>query len=114
MLRAWIDCFYSVRAHIRLASLGYHSPYESHWKVTMPKYDYLVDARGEACPMPLLKAKMQLNKMNAGECLKVMATDAGSIRDFSSFIELTPNKLLMSEHEGEEFVYFIEKQDADS
>ncbi|WP_197475626.1 sulfurtransferase TusA family protein, partial [Oleiphilus sp. HI0043] len=39
------------------------------------QFDYLVDASGEACPMPLLKAKQQLNKMSAGECVKVIATD---------------------------------------
>ena len=45
-------------------------------------YDYLVDASGESCPMPLLKAKRQLNGMMSGECLKVIATDAASVRDF--------------------------------
>jgi len=57
-------------------------------------YDYLVDASGDVCPMPLLKAKMQLNKMQLGECLKVIATDAGSVRDFVSFIELTKHELM--------------------
>lgn len=74
------------------------------------KYDYLVDASGESCPMPLLRAKMQLNKMNPGECVKVIATDAASVRDFSSFIALTANELSEDrEHDGE-FVYYIVKR----
>jgi len=73
-------------------------------------YDYLVDASGESCPMPLLRAKLQLNKMKPGECVKVIATDAASVRDFSSFISLTPNELREDrEHDGK-FVYYIVKR----
>jgi tRNA 2-thiouridine synthesizing protein A len=78
------------------------------------KYDYLVDATNESCPMPLLRAKMQLNKMQVGECVKVLASDAASVRDFSSFIALAGHEL-MSEHlhtpDGQElYQYFIIKR----
>ena len=78
------------------------------------KYDYLVDASNETCPMPLLRAKMQLNKMQVGECVKVLASDAASVRDFSAFISLAGHELV-SEHirspEGIEiYQYFIIKR----
>jgi len=76
----------------------------------MSHYDYLVDASGEACPMPLLRAKMQLNKMSAGECVKVVATDAGSVRDFVSFINLTAHELTQDEDDPSVFVYYIVKR----
>jgi len=72
-------------------------------------YDYLVDASGESCPMPLLKAKRQLNTMKSGECLKVIATDAASVRDFSSFITLTGHKLKSEQLEQDSFIYYIVK-----
>jgi len=72
-------------------------------------YDYLVDASGESCPMPLLKAKRQLNTMKSGECLKVIATDAASVRDFSSFIVLTGHKLEQEQLEQGSFIYYIVK-----
>jgi tRNA 2-thiouridine synthesizing protein A len=75
-------------------------------------FDYLVDARGEACPMPLLKAKQQLNKMAAGECVKVLASDQGSVRDFASFISLTAHEMLEPEESDLDpslFVYYIVK-----
>lgn len=74
----------------------------------MVKFDYLVDARGENCPMPLLRAKLKLNEMNVGECVKVLATDAGSVRDFEAFISLTPHEL-KADHSASEYVYFITK-----
>jgi len=75
----------------------------------MMNYDYLVDASGDSCPMPLLKAKRQLNMMKSGECLKVIATDAASVRDFSSFIALTSHKLEEEQLEQDSFIYYIVK-----
>lgn len=60
--------------------------------------------------MPLLKAKMQLNAMRAGETVKVMASDAGSVRDFAAFIKLTEHSLTEA-HSDNEFIYFITKND---
>ena len=74
----------------------------------MVDFDFLVDARGESCPMPLLRAKLKLNEMQEGERVKVLATDAGSVRDFEAFISLTPHEL-KAEHSANEFVYFITK-----
>jgi tRNA 2-thiouridine synthesizing protein A len=75
----------------------------------MMNYDYLVDATGDSCPMPLLKAKRQLNAMKVGECLKVIATDEASVRDFSSFIALTDHKLEKEQLEQDLFIYYIVK-----
>ena len=76
----------------------------------MSNYDHLVDARGEACPMPLLRAKLKLNEMLSGQTVKVMATDAGSVRDFEAFIGLTPHALETA-HSDDEYVYLITKRD---
>ncbi len=76
-------------------------------------FDYLVDASGEACPMPLLRAKQQLNKMSEGDCLKVIATDQGSVRDFASFIALTAHDLVEPPGQGvgsSLYVYYITKR----
>jgi tRNA 2-thiouridine synthesizing protein A len=55
---------------------------------------HILDARGLQCPLPLLKAKQHLNKMNKGEYLKVLATDSGSMRDVQSFSKLSDHHLL--------------------
>lgn len=75
----------------------------------MMNYDYLVDATGDSCPMPLLKAKRQLNAMRSGECLKVIASDEASVRDFSSFIALTNHQLKEQQLEQDLFIYYIVK-----
>ncbi len=61
----------------------------------------LLDARGLACPLPLLKAKQALRHLSSGQCLRVLATDPGSLRDFKAFADLSGNALLeQSEQQG--------------
>lgn len=106
-----IECFHWQGRHIKSsANKKHHSRNVPGRKVKKMNYDYLVDASGESCPMPLLKAKQQLNRMAPGECLKVVATDAASVRDFTSFISLTAHELLSEHRDHESFIYFIVKR----
>lgn len=68
-----------------------------------------VDASGLNCPLPLLKAKQGLKQLSAGQCLKVIATDPGSVRDFQVFAELSGNHLLLSEEESGTYYYVLQK-----
>ena len=56
--------------------------------------DAEVDARGLACPLPILRAKKALSPMISGQLLRVMATDPGSVRDFQAFAKQTGNELV--------------------
>lgn len=59
--------------------------------------------------MPLLQAKRALNAMESGQCLRVLATDSGSVRDFSVFAAQSGHALLQSdEHEGV-YTYVLQK-----
>ncbi len=69
----------------------------------------VVDASGLTCPLPLLKAKQALNKMTAGQQLRVIATDQGSVRDFQVFAEQSGHRLLLSEQHDDSFEYLLQK-----
>ncbi len=73
------------------------------------EHDAEVDAQGLACPMPLLKAKLALNALPVGGVLKVLATDAGSQRDFHSFAKLAGHCLLHETLEQAVFTYWLRK-----
>ncbi|MBP2279413.1 TusA-related sulfurtransferase [Psychrobacter sp. PL19] len=49
----------------------------------------LVDGRGLACPMPLLKTKVALRGVATGESLYVVATDPNSQADIIAFCQQT-------------------------
>jgi tRNA 2-thiouridine synthesizing protein A len=69
-----------------------------------------VDARGLACPMPLLKAKRALNSMCVCQRLRVLATDQGSVRDFRVFAEQSGHLLLDSDETDGVCSHLMEKQ----
>lgn len=61
----------------------------------------MVDGRGFACPMPLLKTKVALRSVVSGESLYVVATDPNSQADIMAFCQQSlqtkaTNPLLLS------------------
>ena len=56
--------------------------------------DRELDARGLNCPLPILRTKKALSDMNAGQVLKILATDPASVRDFQAFARQTGNELV--------------------
>lgn len=72
--------------------------------------DAELDVQGLNCPMPLLKAKQALNRLSAGELLRVRATDPGSVRDFEVFSQQSGNELLDAQTLDSTFVYLLRKR----
>ena len=76
----------------------------------MKECDVELDARGLACPMPLLKLKQNLNRMEAGQVIRVLTTDAGSVRDFAAFLRQVSSELLeQTENDKGEYCFLIKK-----
>ena len=69
-----------------------------------------IDACGLTCPLPLLKAKQALNKMNSGEILEIWATDPGSVRDFEVFAEQSGHVLIQSNEISGKYQYLIKRK----
>ena len=69
-----------------------------------------IDTRGLNCPLPILKAKKSLNEMHSGELLKVVSTDAGSVRDFQAFARQTGNDLVDQQTVGDEFIHVLRRR----
>ncbi len=76
----------------------------------MMQIDKELDTRGLNCPLPILKAKKALAEMNSGQLLKVMSTDAGSVRDFQAFAKQTGNELLEQVTHGDEFTIVLRRR----
>ncbi len=72
--------------------------------------DQEIDTRGLNCPLPILKAKKALAGMESGQLLKVLSTDAGSLRDFQAFAKQTGNALVDQQTQGDEFVHVLRRR----
>ncbi len=73
------------------------------------KEDRILDAKGLNCPLPILKTKVLLNKMQAGEILYVEATDPHSVIDFEAYCARTEHELLNIEEEERLFKFYIKR-----
>jgi tRNA 2-thiouridine synthesizing protein A len=60
------------------------------------RYDALVDARGLACPLPLVKARQALMVLDPAAVVCVLATDPQAPGDFAELCEAAGHVLLES------------------
>jgi tRNA 2-thiouridine synthesizing protein A len=72
--------------------------------------DKELDTRGLNCPLPILKAKKALAELQSGQTLRVVSTDAGSLRDFQAFAKQTGNELLEQQTEGADFIHVMRRR----
>ena len=72
--------------------------------------DKEIDASGLNCPLPILRAKKALSDMVSGQVLKVVATDAGSVRDFQAFAKQTGNELVDQQTAGDTYIHIMRRR----
>jgi TusA-related sulfurtransferase len=72
--------------------------------------DIELDTRGLNCPLPILKAKKSLASMTSGQLLRVVSTDAGSLRDFQAFAKQTGNDLVEQRTHDKEFIHVMRRR----
>ena len=73
-------------------------------------FDKELDTRGMNCPLPILKTKKALADMTTGQILKVVSTDAGSVKDMQAFANQTGNVLVSQSEVNGEYVFFMQKK----
>lgn len=54
----------------------------------------ILNAKGLACPMPIVKTKKAMNTLEAGQVLEVQATDKGSKADIKAWAESTGHQYI--------------------
>ena len=75
-----------------------------------------VDARGLKCPMPIVKAKKEIDAIPVGEVLRVVATDPGSVLDFQGWMKASTSYELVKQEEGQDeqgrktFVHLVRRK----
>ena len=75
--------------------------------MTLTKIDQLVDARGLACPMPIVKTAQAIKAMASGQVLEVLATDPGAVKDFAAWSKATGNQIIESNEDAGTYRFLI-------
>lgn len=69
-----------------------------------------LDAKGLACPMPIVRTKKAIGELESGEILQVLTTDKGSKADISAWAGSQGHELVSITEENGIFTFNIKKK----
>jgi rhodanese-related sulfurtransferase/TusA-related sulfurtransferase len=73
------------------------------------KSDFLLDAKGLACPMPIVRTKKAMKDLEAGKVIEIQATDKGSTADLAAWAKSTGHDYLGTVEEGDVLKHYLRK-----
>jgi rhodanese-related sulfurtransferase len=77
------------------------------------KTDMIVDAKGLACPMPIVRTKKAMNGLEPGKVMEVLATDKGSKADMKAWAQSSGHQYLGTIEEGTVLRHYLRKSTGD-
>lgn len=69
----------------------------------------VLDAKGLACPMPIVKTRKAMNDIASGEVLEVVVTDKGAKADLTAWSKSGGHDLLDMSEENDVLTFWIKK-----
>jgi tRNA 2-thiouridine synthesizing protein A len=72
--------------------------------------DDVLDARGMACPQPILVMAAAMKELKGGQLLKVLADDPGALEDIPVWCKRTGNQMISITEEGGTITAYIRKK----
>jgi TusA-related sulfurtransferase len=68
-----------------------------------------LDCKGLNCPLPIIKTKKAIEKLNLGQVLEMISTDPGSKPDMIAWSKSTGHELLDTKEEPGLFMFYVRK-----
>lgn len=78
-------------------------------EASAPVADQVLDCRGLACPLPVVKTAQAIKDLALGQVLEVLATDPGVEPDMRAWSSRTHNELLGITKQAEVFHILIRR-----
>jgi len=72
--------------------------------------DSELDCIGLYCPVPIAQTREEIDRIEAGQVLKVMADDPAAEEDFPRWAKRTGHEILGLEKEGAVLTFYIRKR----
>jgi tRNA 2-thiouridine synthesizing protein A len=69
-----------------------------------------LDLKGLSCPLPIVKTAQAVKDLRSGDLIEALATDPGSVPDFTAWCKSTGNELVESSEEGGVYRFLIRKK----
>jgi tRNA 2-thiouridine synthesizing protein A len=66
-----------------------------------------IDATGLLCPLPVMRAQQAAKKLQSGDKLEIICTDANTLRDIPAWCRIYSHELILAEQRGKEYYFEI-------
>jgi len=76
---------------------------------TSPEPTQTVDARGQRCPLPVIRLGAVLKDLPDHALVRLLATDPAARSDVPAFCRMRRHELLQARDEGEHTAYLVRK-----
>jgi tRNA 2-thiouridine synthesizing protein A len=73
------------------------------------KADKVMDLKGLACPMPIVKISKGIKEVQVGQVVEAITTDPGALADFPAWARTSGNEILKTEQNGKEIKFFVKR-----
>jgi tRNA 2-thiouridine synthesizing protein A len=71
--------------------------------------DKVLDAKGLACPMPIVRTKKAMDELASGQVLEIHVTDKGAKNDLTAWAKSAGHEMVQSAEEGDVLKFWIRK-----
>ncbi|MED3996931.1 sulfurtransferase TusA family protein [Peribacillus frigoritolerans] len=71
--------------------------------------DKVLDAKGLACPMPIVKTRKAMNDLQKGQVLEIHVTDKGAKADLAAWSKSGGHELIETAEENDILKFWIRK-----
>ncbi len=69
----------------------------------------VLDAKGLACPMPIVKTRKEMKSLESGQILEILVTDKGAKADLTAWAKSGGHDLLDHKEDGDVLKFWIQK-----
>lgn len=73
------------------------------------KVNAYVDCKGLSCPMPIVRTKKEMDRLDPGQVIEVQTTDPGSLADIQSWAKRMGHQYLGMKQEGDVWKHYLRK-----
>lgn len=77
--------------------------------VTDVRPDRTLDCRNQFCPTPVLRARAEMEMLEPGQVLEILATDRAAQSDIPSWAKWAGHELLLAEQRDGELRFLLRK-----
>ena len=74
------------------------------------KVDKVMDLKGLACPMPVVKVSKGIKDVEVGQVIEAVTTDPGSLADFPAWARTSGNEILKTEQKEGAIKFYIKRK----